>query len=56
MNIADIFTNGGVPFSSRCTISKENAKCWPVWAILAQIYALLGVIFAGPKIAMVYQK
>ena len=35
--------------------SLENTKFWPILAILSQIYTLYGVIFTGPKSAIVFQ-
>ena len=45
-------TGGGVLFQAGVLFSKENAKFWP---ILTSFGALFGVIFTGPKSAVVYQ-
>ena len=40
-------TLGGELFLSRGPFCTENAKIWPILAILLRIYELFGVLFQG---------
>ena len=43
-------------FQANERFSTENAKFWPILAILSQIYAHFGVFFAGLNNMVTYQK
>ena len=45
--IADISQHRQYPFQAHVLFSLENAKYWPILAILSRIYALFGVLFTG---------
>ena len=54
--VTNATTGGSVLFQEGVLFSTENAKFWPILAILPQLYAVFGILIKGLNNAVVYQK
>ena len=51
--VANATTGGSVLFQEGVLFSTENAKFWPILAILPRLYAVFGVLITGLNNAVV---